>query len=214
MMTRLTSIFLLAGLLTACPQSQVSGQFASPPNRQSASSPRRSILRAAAKPNVVFFLVDDLGIMDIGAYNPKTFYETPNVDRLAREGMRFTNGYAANPVCSFAFSPDGKRLASVGWADKFGEVKLWDPEIGAEVLTFRLYPEWFTTVKKSIQSSGAVTHVRSLGQTGTVVYRSLKAPRHRTRISLAPPVSHGMLPYPAGRHKSGSIAPQELDGIR
>jgi arylsulfatase A-like enzyme len=68
-----------AGLLTVYPQSQV---------------------QAAAKPNVVFFLVDDLGIMDIGAYNPKTFYETPNVDRLAREGMRFTNGYAANPVCS------------------------------------------------------------------------------------------------------------------
>src|SRR5687768_9906531 len=56
--------------------------------------------RAAARPNVVFFLVDDLGCMDVGAYNPRTFYETPNVDRLAREGMRFTHGYAANPVCS------------------------------------------------------------------------------------------------------------------
>ncbi|MCA9263124.1 MAG: sulfatase-like hydrolase/transferase, partial [Planctomycetales bacterium] len=51
-------------------------------------------------PNFVFILVDDLGTMDIGAYNPQTFYETPNVDRLACEGMRFTNGYAANPVCS------------------------------------------------------------------------------------------------------------------
>ncbi|MFN4260305.1 MAG: sulfatase [Gemmataceae bacterium] len=54
----------------------------------------------ARKPNFVFFLVDDLGYMDIGANNPNTFYETPNVDRLAREGMRFTNGYVANPVCS------------------------------------------------------------------------------------------------------------------
>ncbi|MHC4401263.1 MAG: family 16 glycoside hydrolase [Planctomycetota bacterium] len=54
----------------------------------------------AGKPNFVFFLVDDLGYMDIGANNPNTFYETPNVDRLAREGMRFTAGYAANPVCS------------------------------------------------------------------------------------------------------------------
>jgi arylsulfatase A-like enzyme len=52
------------------------------------------------KPNVVVFLVDDLGYRDIGAYNPDTFYETPNVDRLARESMRFTHGYAANPVCS------------------------------------------------------------------------------------------------------------------
>ena len=57
-------------------------------------------LSAAEKPNFVFILVDDLGYMDIGANNPDTFYETPNVDRLAGEGMRFTQGYAANPVCS------------------------------------------------------------------------------------------------------------------
>ncbi len=54
----------------------------------------------AEKPNIVFFLVDDLGYMDIGAYNPKTFYQTPNIDKLAKTGMRFTDGYAANPVCS------------------------------------------------------------------------------------------------------------------
>ncbi|MDR0871206.1 MAG: sulfatase [Planctomycetaceae bacterium] len=52
------------------------------------------------KPNVVFFLIDDLGVNDIGANNPKTFYETPNVDQLAREGVRFTNGYTACCVCS------------------------------------------------------------------------------------------------------------------
>jgi arylsulfatase A-like enzyme len=51
-------------------------------------------------PNIVFFLADDLGYMDIGANNPKTFYETPNIDALAKRGMRFTQGYAASPVCS------------------------------------------------------------------------------------------------------------------
>jgi len=55
---------------------------------------------ARRPPNFVFFLVDDLGYQDIGAYNADTFYETPHVDRLAREGMRFTQGYAACPVCS------------------------------------------------------------------------------------------------------------------
>ncbi len=50
--------------------------------------------------NFVFFLVADLGYMDIGANNPDCFYDTPNVDRLARSAMRFTNGYAACPVCS------------------------------------------------------------------------------------------------------------------
>ena len=56
---------------------------------------------AAKKPtNFIFFLVDDLGYMDVGANNPDCFYDTPNVDRLAGSGMRFTNGYAACPVCS------------------------------------------------------------------------------------------------------------------
>jgi arylsulfatase A-like enzyme len=52
------------------------------------------------KPNVVFFLADDLGFMDIGANNPQTFYETPNIDRLAAKGMRFTKGHSSCPVCS------------------------------------------------------------------------------------------------------------------
>ena len=62
------------------------------------------LLRAAArgrKPlNFVFLLVDDFGWADIAANNPHTFYETPNIDRLAGSGMNFKNGYAANPVCS------------------------------------------------------------------------------------------------------------------
>lgn len=57
-------------------------------------------LLAQPRPNVLFILADDFGYMDIGANNPKTFYETPNIDGLARKGMRFTSGYAACPVCS------------------------------------------------------------------------------------------------------------------
>lgn len=56
---------------------------------------------AAERPrNVLIFLADDYGAMDFGAANPGTFYETPNLDRFAREGVRFTAGYSANPVCS------------------------------------------------------------------------------------------------------------------
>jgi len=51
------------------------------------------------KLNFVLILIDDLGWMDTGCYGSK-FYETPNIDRLAAEGMRFTNGYAACAVCS------------------------------------------------------------------------------------------------------------------
>jgi arylsulfatase A-like enzyme len=52
-----------------------------------------------AKPNVLFILVDDFGIRDAGIEGSK-FYETPNLDALARSGMRFTQGYAACSVCS------------------------------------------------------------------------------------------------------------------
>ncbi len=58
-----------------------------------------STSRAAERPNVVFFLVDDLGWTDLGCFG-SSFYETPHVDALAKSGMRFTNAYAACPVCS------------------------------------------------------------------------------------------------------------------
>jgi len=56
-------------------------------------------LDAAKKTNFLFFLVDDMGWADIGA-NGSTFHETPHIDRLAKSGMRFTQGYAAGSVCS------------------------------------------------------------------------------------------------------------------
>ena len=52
------------------------------------------------QPNIVFILADDLGWTDIAANNPNTFYETPNIDRIAEEGITLTNAYAACPVCS------------------------------------------------------------------------------------------------------------------
>jgi len=52
------------------------------------------------KPNFVFILVDDLGWADVKANYSETFYETPHLDQLAAEGIRFTQAYAAHPVCS------------------------------------------------------------------------------------------------------------------
>lgn len=51
------------------------------------------------KPNIVIILVDDLGWADVGCYGNQ-YYETPNINHLAATGMKFTNGYAASPVCS------------------------------------------------------------------------------------------------------------------
>ena len=72
---------------------------------------RRSFLQAALSagigplqgtperpPNVVLIYCDDLGYGDVGCYGSKI--RTPNIDRLAAEGVRFTQFYSANPVCS------------------------------------------------------------------------------------------------------------------
>ena len=57
------------------------------------------MLAKEKKPNVVLVLVDDLGWADLACYG-SSLYETPHLDRLAREGMRFTDAYAACAVCS------------------------------------------------------------------------------------------------------------------
>ncbi len=58
-----------------------------------------AVVQAAQRPNVVFILVDDYGWRDV-SLEGSTFYETPNIDRIGRAGMRFTQGYAACQVCS------------------------------------------------------------------------------------------------------------------
>jgi arylsulfatase A len=50
-------------------------------------------------PNIIFFLIDDWGWTDGGTFGSK-LYETPNIDRLAAQGMKFTQAYAACTVCS------------------------------------------------------------------------------------------------------------------
>src|SRR5687768_16673731 len=58
-----------------------------------------SALADGNKPNIIFILADDLGYGDLGCYGQKQF-KTPNLDRMAAEGMRFTQGYAGATVCA------------------------------------------------------------------------------------------------------------------
>ena len=51
------------------------------------------------RPNVIFIFIDDLGWGDLGCYG-NDFIDTPNIDQLAKDGMRFTDFYAAGAVCS------------------------------------------------------------------------------------------------------------------
>src|SRR5688500_1997812 len=54
--------------------------------------------KPARQPNLIFILADDLGYTDLACYGSK-YYETPNIDRLAQQGMRFTSGYSCGPNC-------------------------------------------------------------------------------------------------------------------
>lgn len=61
------------------------------------------VANAASKapPNVLFIIVDDLGVMDVGIETPnESFYETPRIDGLAKQGIRFAQGYTSGRVCS------------------------------------------------------------------------------------------------------------------
>jgi arylsulfatase A len=57
----------------------------------------------AAPPNIIFIMVDDMGYHDLGCYGSKTI-QTPNLDRMAAEGMRFTDCYSGGTVCASARS--------------------------------------------------------------------------------------------------------------
>lgn len=76
-------------LIAAVVLSMMSGQTIASAERRA----RRS------KPNVILILADDLGYGDLGSYGQK-FFKTPNLDRMAREGLRFTQFYAGSPVCA------------------------------------------------------------------------------------------------------------------
>ncbi len=83
-------------------------------------------MNAPKRPNILFILIDDLGWRDLSCYG-SPFYETPNIDRLAREGMQFSHAYASCPVCSptRASLLTGKYPATLGltdWIDHTGEV--------------------------------------------------------------------------------------------
>ena len=79
-----------------------------------------------SRPNIIFMLIDDMGWKDLVCYG-SSFYETPNIDRLANEGLLFTDAYAACPVCSptRASILTGKYPATVGitdWIDAAGHL--------------------------------------------------------------------------------------------
>ena len=120
-----------------------------------ATSPQKATRR---KPNILFILIDDMGWSDLACYG-SAFHETPNIDRLARQGMRFTDAYAACPVCSptRASIMSGQYPAHVGVIDFI--TGHWRPYEKLRVPTNRTQylPLEVVTLAESLQAAGYTT---------------------------------------------------------
>ncbi len=110
------------------------------------------------KPNILFILLDDMGWSDLPCYGNR-FHETPVTDRLAKDGMRFTDAYAACPVCSptRASIMSGQYPARVGVTDFIPGH--WRPYEKLRVPTNRTQylPLEITTIAEALQSAGYAT---------------------------------------------------------
>ncbi|MBN2271463.1 MAG: sulfatase-like hydrolase/transferase [Sedimentisphaerales bacterium] len=99
-------------------------------------------------PNIVFVLADDLGWAELGCYGNK-FNETPNLDRLAREGMRFTDAYAAAPVCS----PFRAALMTGQWPARVGITDYLRPNDARHLSTD------YVTIAEALKRGGYATGI-------------------------------------------------------
>ncbi|MBX3012300.1 MAG: sulfatase [Caldilineaceae bacterium] len=112
------------------------------------------------QPNIIFILIDDLGWRDLGCYG-SSFYETPRLDQLAAEGMRFTDAYAACPVCSptRASLLTGKYPATLGITDWIDWAKHIHPARGklVDVPYLDHLPTAETTIATLLQAAGYAT---------------------------------------------------------
>ncbi len=112
------------------------------------------------QPNIIFILIDDMGWRDLGCYG-STFYETPNLDRLAQAGMLFTDAYAACPVCSptRASILTGKYPATLGITDWIDWANAIHPARGklVDVPYLKELPTSETTIATLLRDAGYAT---------------------------------------------------------
>ena len=112
------------------------------------------------QPNIIFILIDDLGWRDLGCYG-STFYETPHLDQLAAAGMRFTDAYAACPVCSptRASLMTGKYPATLGITDWIDWAKQIHPARGklVDVPYVDQLAQTETTIATLLRAAGYAT---------------------------------------------------------
>lgn len=117
------------------------------------------ISHAADSPNIVFFFIDDMGWTDLG-FMGSDYYETPNIDRLASEGMVFTDAYANAPNCA----PSRACLMSGQYTPRHGIFTVGDPKRGNHpfrklepVPNKTVLADRFVTMAEALKSNGYVS---------------------------------------------------------
>lgn len=113
----------------------------------------QSVRANADAPTIVLFISDDLGVDDMGAYGA-TDIRTPNIDRLAREGMRFDRAYVASPTCG----PSRAALLTAMWPQHNGVEPNHDATLN-DGITSSLIP--FRDAGYEVAAFGKVAHTAS-----------------------------------------------------
>lgn len=126
--------------------------------------------RSTSRPNIVLIMADDLGYGDLGCYGQKLI-QTPNIDRMAKEGTRFTHCYAGAPVCAPSRSAlmTGQHTGHTRVRDNSGRVGGVPDEISGDGHRIPLLDQDFTIaeVLKQAGYSTGITGKWGLGEAGT-----------------------------------------------
>ncbi|MCH2181760.1 MAG: sulfatase [Mariniblastus sp.] len=128
------------------------------PGGQTVLSAEQPVIRDDRLPNIVFFLVDDLGWRDLGCYG-SPLYETPHLDRLAQDGVRFTDAYATCHVCSptRASILTGKYPARLGLTDWIPGRRNFDFQKLINVENIQQLPLAEVTLAEALREHGYAT---------------------------------------------------------
>ena len=175
---------------------------------------------AAQRPNIVFILADDLGYTDVACFGSK-YYETPNIDRLAASGIRFTSGYTCGPNCAptraaLMSGQYGPRTGvyTVGSIDRFD----WRSRPLRPVDNVTQLPLNKVTIAQSLKKAGYATGMFGkwhLGEGGA--YHPGQRGFDEAIVSMGQHfdfVTHPPVEYPKGTYLADFLTDKAVDFIR
>ena len=174
---------------------------------------------ATARPNVVFILADDLGWTDLGCQGSR-YYETPRIDRMATQGMRFTSGYTCGPNCqptraALMSGRYGPRTGvyTVGGIDRFD----WESRPLRPVNNVEKLAPATVTVAEALKSAGYATGLFGkwhLGQDPK--HHPLAQGFDESVVSMGKHFDFNTIPkteYPAGTYLADWLTDKSIDFI-